>query len=375
MRPHLTADELQAFRQRTLPAPSLNEVSRHICECESCRLQLEAQDPQLLSASAATRPFLVARSEHLPYDDLQAAVDGAPLSGAQLNHLAACTMCSRELRDLREFAASLSHSARVVRQSYRVPLFVAAAAVLVLASGSLLVRRHVAPPAPALTAQLHDAGSIIGLDASGGLQAPASLGGDNSRLLAAVLASHRLSAPPALQAPSTVSMVFRGAPQAPAGFSVLSPIGDVVYTPTPAFRWQPLNAALSYRVIVYDAAYRRVSQSEPLTVTEWTPATPLIRGQFYTWAVVATTPGGTARAPQSPTPDARFQVLSQAEAVPIQAALRQHSDAHLLLAALYAQAGAREEARFELNQLQAENPGSPLVQELEKSLAVPPPQT
>jgi hypothetical protein len=62
-------------------------------------------------------------------------------------------------------------------------------------------------------------------------------------------------------------------------------------------------------------------------------------------------------------------VLAQARMDQLQAAERQYPDAHLLLAALYAQAGAFSGARRHLAALQQENPNSDLVRKLSASVA------
>jgi hypothetical protein len=78
--------------------------------------------------------------------------------------------------------------------------------------------------------------------------------------------------------------------------------------------------------------------------------------------------GRQIRAPLPPAPEARFTVLAQPEAERLQQARQRYPDAHLMLAALFAQAGALEPARQELEALARANPGSPLVREIESSL-------
>jgi hypothetical protein len=363
MHSHPTADQLEAFRQRALPPHTLNEVSQHMCSCEECRQQLEARVP----IASSRRPFLVFRPQHLKYDDLQAAVDGAVfLSGAQKRHLANCSMCSREFEDLREFASRLDNTPRTSNRWSRLVLYAAAAAVLIAAS-IVLTHHHATPGAP-MIAELNDSGTRIGLDSQGQLHAPGSWSEDDRRILVAALQSHKLAAPPVPAPVVGVDEVFRGAPQGPSPFSVLTPQRETVYTPTPTFRWQPVARALGYQVSVYDSAFHRVAQSPPITAVEWAPSAPLPRGKSYTWVVDASVPGDTLRSPQSSEPVAQFAVLSEVEASGIRTVLQQNPKAHLLLAARFAQAGARDEARVELKQLQAENPEAQIVRELENSL-------
>jgi hypothetical protein len=61
-------------------------------------------------------------------------------------------------------------------------------------------------------------------------------------------------------------------------------------------------------------------------------------------------------------------VLAPDEVERLSDARRRFPNSHLLLAALYARAGALEEARAELKILGSADPGSTLVPQLEKSL-------
>jgi predicted Zn-dependent protease len=60
--------------------------------------------------------------------------------------------------------------------------------------------------------------------------------------------------------------------------------------------------------------------------------------------------------------------MASGPAADIESARRGPANGHLLLAVLYAKAGAVDEARAELDLLAAENPNSPVVKELRASL-------
>jgi hypothetical protein len=94
----------------------------------------------------------------------------------------------------------------------------------------------------------------------------------------------------------------------------------------------------------------------------------LARGQIYTWQLTASIKGKQIRAPLPPAPEARFQVLSQAEAEQLEKAHSEHADSHLLLGILYARAGALDDAERELTALLAANPDSQLANELLSSV-------
>jgi predicted Zn-dependent protease len=60
--------------------------------------------------------------------------------------------------------------------------------------------------------------------------------------------------------------------------------------------------------------------------------------------------------------------MAAGPAAGIKSAMRGPANGHLLLAVLYAKAGAVDEARTELDLLEKENPNSPIVDELKASL-------
>jgi hypothetical protein len=92
--------------------------------------------------------------------------------------------------------------------------------------------------------------------------------------------------------------------------------------------------------------------------SEWRPEQALTRGRIYNWQVSATIAGKTVHAPTPPAPEARFQVVTQETADGIESARREHPGNHTLLAALYAKAGAVEDAGKELDQLALVDPAA-----------------
>ena len=64
------------------------------------------------------------------------------------------------------------------------------------------------------------------------------------------------------------------------------------------------------------------------------------------------------KAPVPPAPEARFQVVSAETAAEIDSARREHPANHLLLAVLYARAGALDDAAGEIESLAATDPAA-----------------
>jgi hypothetical protein len=129
-----------------------------------------------------------------------------------------------------------------------------------------------------------------------------------------------------------------------------------------------MAAATGYRVRVYASGYRKVAESPLQKALEWHSTIALPRGQVYSWTVTAEGPQGQVRQPAPPQPEAEFQVMAEGAAADLNAAASSHAANHLLLAVLYARAGALNEARAQVDQLAGQNPNSPLVAELRASL-------
>jgi hypothetical protein len=149
---------------------------------------------------------------------------------------------------------------------------------------------------------------------------------------------------------------------------LLSPVGIVVETARPTFRWRPLSGAASYNIKIYDANLQTVAQSGPLATTSWTVPKPLARGQVYGWSVSALKDGAEITSPAPPAPEAKFQTLDQAKVEEIERARRDFGDSRIVLGLLYANAGLRAEAEREFRALAQANPDSPVAQKLWRSL-------
>jgi hypothetical protein len=134
-------------------------------------------------------------------------------------------------------------------------------------------------------------------------------------------------------------------------FRLLEPLGTLVVSDQPEFRWEPLRGAESYTVSVADEALRTVAQSPPLQAPSWRPDQPLPRGRAYVWQVTARRGKEEVTTPVPPAPFARFAVADGETAARLDRTARAQPEAHLLLGILYTQAGARAEAQRHLAQV------------------------
>lgn len=152
-------------------------------------------------------------------------------------------------------------------------------------------------------------------------------------------------------------------------FALYSPVGTVVRSDHPTFRWQSLDGATSYTVTVVDEANdKTAAKSEPLTGTEWTTLQPLKRGSVYRWFVTALKDGQEIQSPNKAGVVAKFKVLEQKKAEELESAKKKYAHSHLTLGILYVQAGLLDEAEQEFQTLADANPKSPIARKLLQSV-------
>jgi len=115
-------------------------------------------------------------------------------------------------------------------------------------------------------------------------------------------------------------------------FALVSPVGTVIRSARPTFRWQSLPGASSYSVAILDSQLNVVEQGSPTGKANWTPLQPLKRNVVYIWQVTALKDGREVIAPAAPAREARFKILSAGKAatlapVPGQSAWRRSAPA------------------------------------------------
>lgn len=147
-------------------------------------------------------------------------------------------------------------------------------------------------------------------------------------------------------------------------FSVLDPVGSVLMSDRPTFRWSPLDGAAGYVVEVYDDSFNLVATSPQLTARSWAAPQTLPRGKVYSWQVTAVKDGQETKSPRPPAPQAKFRILDRAKADELSRARRAYPSSHLTLGLLYAEAGLLKESEQEFRLLQKANPGSELPRRL-----------
>ena len=415
---HLTQQQLEGYSLQRLGAAELVTVSDHLGECELCRRQVEAGmngDAAFFALHEEAFRDETGLTAHLTAEQTAEYVD-KNLSGESLqvvtDHLAGCEPCALAVVDLQAFrneiAPSLdreyspTRSTVTPKDSWRtrfasffrvspVPAFGGAAlAVLVLALVAWLAWRKtderqpqiaVAPapvsqPSPAtespsvspqpeavpVVAQLNDGAGVLTLDEKGNLSGVDNLPTRYKALVTRALTTQRIGKSSQLEGLARPPSSLMSSGNQKEQFSVLYPVGDVMMTNYPTFRWSPLEGATGYEVEVYDAQFNLVASSLRITNTSWSISLP--RGQVYSWQVKAFKDGQETTSPRPPAPQAKFRVLDQNRANELAKAKRAYGSSHLTLAVLYADAGLLKEAEQELRLLRRANPNSDLAAKL-----------
>ncbi len=410
---HLTQQQLGDYSRNRLRAAELLAASDHLAECELCRKGLEdaidgdaaffAVHAETLGEDAAT---------HLTAEQTADYVDknltGEALQMAQ-DHLSSCESCVFAVEDLRAFrnevAPSLDREYRPAgavtalreRRSFwkffqvsPVPAFAMAALVILMFGviGYLVWRAPdqkqeiaVAPspspvPSPSASAEpslqptqpatfvaeLADGNGVVALDQKGELSGADSLPPAYQTLVKRALSSQRVERSAQLEGLTRPPSSLMGSDQQGREFAVLEPVGSVVMSNRPVFRWSNMEGATGYIVEVYDQQFKPVATSPQLLTNTWT--TTLARGSVYSWQVKAIKDGQEFTSPRPPAPQAKFRVLDQRRANELANAKRAHGSSHLTLGLLYAEAGLLREAEQEFRLLRRANPNSDVARNL-----------
>lgn len=423
---HLTKNQVEDYCRRRLRPVELVSSSDHLGQCETCRRQVD-EFMNADSAFLEIRSTLFGEPAedytqslmptHLTTEQVAGFIDETLSADDSLivsDHLTRCDRCTLAVDDLRafkkQFAGSLHDEYRpasVQPSSSRKPRFkldglrsffrrspalafgVSLALLLLVATSWFLWNAAknernpkpeiaVAPdaqpkftpsppvqPQAQIVARLTDGSGEIILDKEGKLLGEDELPPAYRNLLKETLTSPRLEPSALTKGLTRPSSPLMGGEHESNGFSVIEPVGKVMITDRPTFRWSRLQGATNYVVEIYDAKFNLVKASPEINGDSWTlEEQSLTRGEVYEWQVKAKKDEQEFKAPRPPAPQARFRILDQAKATEIAKAKRAYGSSHLLLGLLYAQAGLINESEQELRALQKANPDSEIARRL-----------
>jgi len=358
---HLTFERTAAYVDELLAGEELQVVKDHLTGCEQCvmavdglhafrnrvtpGLDREYQPPPAPAANEYRwRRFVAAMRSLLPRSP--ALVVGSAL--AALLMIAACWLIWR----------AIDQNGKYPKITQTPPSPTAPVVTLVVSPNPTL-------DGASVIAQLYDGAGQVVLDGDGKLSGVDQLPPAYQQMIKNALSSRRLEKSPLLAGlvkPDSLSR--KGGDNRGARFSVIDPVGIVMLSDRPTFRWSPLEGATGYIVEVYDDKLNQVIISSQGADTSWTAPRSLKRGVAYSWQVTAIRGGEEIISPRPPAPVAKFRILDETLANEIDQARRAYASSHLTMALVYTQAGLLDEAEREFLALQRANPNSTISRRL-----------
>jgi anti-sigma factor RsiW len=367
MKKHVTNQQINALRAGRLPLADVSRVSEHIQACEDCATRVFKDSGASESIDEIRTGFDHVDDSmlHVTPDELHDYTDQQlPVSRARAveEHITICDLCAEDLADLRALRPAAS------RRLWWTGIAASIAIVLVVAGWPFAKR----------TDQIEQSDKTAG---AGGRPAAATTGSpapvesrpapeyahpEWASAVTAARATGRLEVGGIVARLRPPAVTVRSDSEIQRSLRVTEPVGEVLLTDRPTFRWQGARSR-KYVVRVYSGE-DLIVESEPTGNNAWQPPHGLEENRIYSWQVESVTSEGVVEfAPRAPDPPALFAVLARPERQLIQEARERHPDDHLLLAVLYARAGAITAAENALRRyVETERP--PNAESLVKSL-------
>jgi hypothetical protein len=326
-------------------------------------------DPQQIHRAASSLRRAVAPApddfEHPDRQDLiafaESRLDGADREIVE-THLEMCAQCAEDVRDIIEMRDAMATRPAAAKHTWKYAVGVIAGVAAMLALVVLLRR----PEPPAVTKEA---------SAPSASPRETALRSEEKAAVDAAIAAGRVDIPAEARALAGSVGRLLGGNAATSAMLPMSPSGTVVDSATPEFSWQPVAGAESYRVAVFDAAFRELASSGTLKMamanakTSWTPTSLLPAGVPLAWQVIARMPNGSeVLAPVPPRPEARFTVLDAASAARIADLRARLSDQPIALGVLLARAGLLDDAARDFDRASREPAQADLARKLRASL-------
>ncbi len=329
---------------------------------------------------------------HLTQTDLEAYANGRLPSSRQdfcRTHLETCDACRAELEDVRTYQTGFSSIQRSDagqrvpdrrkrrRNSPALPLLAAATVVVVAGVSTVVWWHHKGPwtnkSPPVASNPTTPTATPPAVSAPSPVTHLASALPAEARPVASDSIQHGKVASP----PVVVSRPRERASSATqATFALLGPIGKTTLETHPEFTWQALPRAIGYTVEIVDTGLHPVLHSPGLRGTNWRPKHALRPGETYFWQVTATLHGGAKVAASQPSLSETALKIAVPKLTDDMERFKQgHLDAHLVLAAMYAQSGMHNESAEELKKVAPGDPGYNMARVMLKNLPTIEPPT
>jgi hypothetical protein len=412
MTEHLSENDIQRYRQRTLPPKEMIVVTRHIAECPVCRRELfDEKQLQASFESLKANLLAAAKAETEDSSDEQSSFwkkflafwqmpshwIPLQLAGAAAVVLLCIWVTTRPLKNqvadlqakVRQFERTDDDVQRLVsnigelknqlvllqrengdiQQNYKTASKTIADLQIKLAQ---FQQSPIPNPKSQILFVLNNGDRRMTLDKQGNLTGLPPLPPSLQQEVKTTLTVQQVKKPTLIAALLDNQERTRGAPPDGLSFALRSPVTTAVRTDRPALRWQPFDGATGYVVEIHDPQsqfYDKVAETEkPISETEWTVPKPLMRGKDYTWHVIPYKDGERIDNVRQQPKVAKFKVLQQKEADELEDAKQKYANSPLILGVLYTQYGLLDDAEQEFQSLRDANPKSPVARKLFNSV-------
>ena len=414
---HPTKRELDEYRRRVIPPAQFLSVHRHVIACPHCAAQCNSTQQlgrdlvhlhEALVSEPAGTPYHLSPAEMVAC--ARGALDEIDLEIAE-SHLGICSACLNEVQRHRAeiersetpqvYPSTVETRRRFVTWPWRAAAAVLGVSLLILFAFWLLQTRPAkhkdqaaqqanpssthspsaqvqnrpeGSPAEAVVPNtqfavvLDDGDSKVTMDSHGTLAGLEQLSPHIQLRIKAALQASKLEQPAILAQLNSQPGTLLGESGNGLPFRLLSPLGQVVRSQQPTFRWQTVPGAQSYKIFVTDADLNEVATSPALNATEWRITQPLKRGGIYSWQVTALRNGVAISSPVLPAPQAKFRILDRSTLDMMEQAERAEPHSHLTRGVLYAEAGMLDKAEEELHLLVRQNPRADIAHKLLRSV-------
>lgn len=382
---HLSSNTIDLLTGGGLSPAQLLAATSHLATCVECR-QKASEAADVTGRTQQLRGQLQPLSpeiSHPDYEQLEGYLDDS-LSFTDREslkrHFASCAACLKEVQELEALRDNLKaypvvagSTARLKKEResiwQRIPALIwmrapqfallTVAVVLIAVVAVLLFKR---PTTPLVTEnsvpnsnEANPNSQVAGAspNPSNGEQ-PTPNGAGNlaaaapyQSLIKQAMDAQRVNIPSAIRDLIGKEGKLLGSSEEQDRFALVSPVGTVIKSARPTFRWQSLRGASSYSVAILDSQLNLVEQSSPTAKANWTPRQPLKRNVVYIWQVAALKDGREVIAPAAPAGEARFKILSAEKTATLAPVITELASSHLKLGIVYAHEALLDDAEQE----------------------------
>jgi hypothetical protein len=407
MTEHLSSHTIELLTVGALSPAQLLTATRHLATCVECRQKASerAGVPGRTQQLRAQLQPLSTETSHPDYEQLEAYLeDSLPFIDRETlkRHFDSCAPCLNEVHELEALRDNLktypavagptatlkgereSSWQRITALLWMRPAQFALLTVTVALIAIIVVLMIKRSPTPLATkdsappnnneANQNSQVAAASPNASNEEQ-PTPNGAGNlaaaapyQSMIKQTIDAQKVSPPSAIRDLIGKESKLLGASEEQDRFALVSPLGTVIRSTRPTFRWQTLPGVNSYSVAILDSQLDVVEQSSPTGKASWTPLHPLKRNVVYIWQVTALKDGREVTAPAAPAREARFKILSAEKTATLTPVTTELAGSHLKLGIVYAHEGLLDDAEQEFRAAIAVGEDSALARKLLQSV-------